>query len=94
MLLASVNYVTSKPQPSETFDHQAVLARDDTYHIFWKFDEKSITFEVHVKTKGYVGFGLSPNGGMKDSDIVIGWVKDGKAYFQVGDIVVKQYIHA
>ena len=90
MLMASVIPVNSKPQPSEPFDYQAVLSKDDTYHLFWKFDEKNITFEVHVKSKGYVGFGLSPDGSMKGSDIVIGWVKDGKAYFQVGDYFVKK----
>jgi hypothetical protein len=29
-----------------------------------------------VATTGWVGFGLSPNGQMPDSDVVIGWVTD------------------
>lgn len=32
--------------------------------------------QVHVEALGYVGFGLSPNGGMAGSDVVIGWVYD------------------
>ena len=28
----------------------------------------------HVQTHGYIGFGLSPNGNMAGSDVVIGWV--------------------
>ncbi len=30
--------------------------------------------QVHVQTHGYIGFGLSPNGNMAGSDVVIGWV--------------------
>ena len=29
---------------------------------------------MSAKTLGWVGFGISPNGGMKGSDMVIGWV--------------------
>ncbi len=37
-----------------------------------------------MEALGYVGFGLSPNGGMTGSDVVIGWVlDDGTAVFHV-----------
>ena len=37
-----------------------------------------------MEALGYVGFGISPNGGMAGSDVVIGWVKDdGTAVFHV-----------
>ena len=36
-----------------------------------------------MKTKGWVGLGLSPNGGMKGSDIFLGWVKDGQVELTV-----------
>ena len=32
--------------------------------------------EVHVATQGWVGFGISPNGDMKGSDVIMGWVTD------------------
>ncbi|KAL5500620.1 hypothetical protein EMCRGX_G012211 [Ephydatia muelleri] len=54
------------------------------YQLQWTFDDvrKTITFNVVVHTTGWVGFGLSPNGGMVGSDVVIGWVSgDGKTYF-------------
>lgn len=38
---------------------------------------------MHVKTTGWVGFGISPDGKIRDSDLFIGWVKDGDAYFSV-----------
>lgn len=40
--------------------------------------------EVHCKTDGWVGFGLSPNGGMDQSDVFIGWIdKNGAVNFTV-----------
>ena len=40
--------------------------------------ERIVTFlmQVHVEALGYVGFGISPNGGMTGADVVIGWVSD------------------
>ena len=57
----------------------------DTYVLHWNFRiaERTITFAVNVSTTGWVGFGISPNGGMVNSDIVIGWVRSGRAYFHV-----------
>ena len=53
------------------------------YRLRWRYDENTITFEAEVETKGYIGFGLSPNGAMALSDIVIGGVEKGKPYLQV-----------
>ena len=49
---------------------------EDSYELFWSFDRdlKNITFAVRVNTTGWVGFGLSPNGEMTNSDLVLGWV--------------------
>src|SRR5258708_6486469 len=57
----------------------------EKYHISWITDDESETITViaSVQTRGWIGFGISPNGGMTGSDIVIGWVSDSdsKAYF-------------
>lgn len=42
-----------------------------------------ITFEIQVRTLGYIGFGFSPDGERSGSDIVIGWVDHGQSYFHV-----------
>ena len=57
----------------------------DMYMLHWNFStaERTITFAVNVSTTGRVGFGISLNGGMVNSDVVIGWVKSGRAYFHV-----------
>ncbi|KAM7367921.1 hypothetical protein PAMP_014186 [Pampus punctatissimus] len=49
----------------------------------WGFDdlEGIITFKLEVNTTGWVGFGLSPNGGMAGSDIVIGGLGPNGQYF-------------
>jgi hypothetical protein len=66
--------------------HSSWLDHYHKYHLKWKTDDRTetITFKVEVQTRGWVGFGISPNGGMKNSDIVIGWIADdGKTYFHV-----------
>ncbi len=65
------------------FVHSAALDADGRYNIKWGFDESTITFEVHVETKGYIGFGFSPTGAMSSSDIVIGGVLNGSPYLLV-----------
>ena len=83
LAISSFSATFAMVTPTETFSESVSLVKDDVYHLFWKSDNTSVTFEVHAKVKGWVGFGLSPNGGMPNSDIVIGWVKDGVSYFKV-----------
>ncbi|XP_062324362.1 DBH-like monooxygenase protein 1 homolog [Osmerus eperlanus] len=64
------------------FQHSTVLDPHGKYHLKWSFNRETISFEVEVETTGYVGFGLSPNGAMASSDIVIGGVVDGTPYLQ------------
>ena len=71
------------------YPFSATLSKDSfdqpIYQLQWTFDvvQQTITFNVLVKTTGWVGFGLSPNGGMVGSDVVTGWVNDTGAYLQV-----------
>ncbi|CAH1253750.1 MOXD1 [Branchiostoma lanceolatum] len=60
--------------------HHEVLDENGDFVLSWTFDDEQIEFEARVKTRGWLGLGLSPNGGMPGSDIAIGWVKDGQAY--------------
>ena len=41
-----------------------------------------------METKGYVGFGISPNGTMAGADIMIGYVENGNPIVRVSTIVV------
>ena len=55
------------------------------YELYWNFvnEAEEISFAVRVQTTGWVGFGLSPNGGMPNSDVIIGWVTDDGTIFHV-----------
>ena len=73
---------------SEIYPFKATLNTEDKgglYELYWTFDNaaKTISFAVRVQTTGWVGFGLSPNGQMPNSDVVIGWVANGETFFHV-----------
>ena len=71
---------------SRTYRFSSQLRTGDDYTLYWNFDvqTQNISFAVRVRTTGWIGFGLSPNGQMPNSDVVIGWVdNNGRAYFQV-----------
>lgn len=74
----------TKPLPTNAFEYEFMLDEEGNYWLFWNVSDQNITFEVHVRTRGYVGFGLTSNGKMFPSDVVVGWVKpDGSVYFHV-----------
>ena len=76
-------FISLVPIPTEEFAFYDVLDTNRHFHLFWNFNQTHITFELHARTRGYVGFGLSSNGKMFPSDVVVGWVKDGITYFAV-----------
>ena len=79
------------------YPFSSVLRNDDSsgevvYQVYWDFDTEAETsaFAVRVRTAGWVGFGLSPNGGMIGSDVVIGWVDgSGTVFFNVSKIALQ-----
>ena len=83
-LLTVVPTALSSHDLNSTYKFQATLHED--YTLYWTFDNdaQNITFAVRVRTTGWVGFGLSPNGQMPQSDVVIGWVDGtGGSHFDV-----------
>ena len=84
LLATIVQLATCGHNLEEEYSFSAML--DDAYTLHWNFDleQQTITFAVNVSTTGWVGFGLSPNGQMPQSDVVIGWVdSDGNTQFHV-----------
>ena len=72
--------------PSESYTHHESIIDTDPgqFNIYWKvFSTQEIQFEVHVRTLGWVGLGISTNGGMKGSDIAIGWYDASGAHLKV-----------
>ena len=81
--------VNASARASQELWHSIKLNGDD-YIIYWSADSvhKVIKFAVSVRTTGWVGFGLSPNGQMPNSDVVIGWMDENKVpHFTVNSIV-------
>ena len=73
---------------SSRYPFQKVLFDDQGqfYGLYWNYSiaAGTIHFAVNVSTTGWVGFGVSPNGQMPGSDVVIGWVAaNRKAYVHV-----------
>ena len=71
------------------------LLSSPSYELYWDVDEPSgnLSLAVRVNTTGWVGFGVSPNGGMPNSDVVMGWVEDdGTVVFQVVNFVAYQHL--
>ena len=70
---------------SQEYRFSSTLDSDGQYKLYWNYNlnAQTIYFAVRVQTTGWVGFGISPNGGMVGSDVVIGWVEgDGAVQFK------------
>lgn len=79
------NSVGAHDLPAE-YRFSAKFANGD-YLLYWNVDlqSKVISFAVDVATTGWVGFGISPNGQMPGSDVIMAWVDDrnGQVVFSV-----------
>ena len=87
-LACALSFATCAHDLSETYPFMVTLNTEDNgglYELYWTFDNaaETISFAVRVQTTGWVGFGLSPNGQMPNSDVVIGWVDNGVTFFHV-----------
>jgi hypothetical protein len=68
--------------PTDKYAYYSDLVTGGVYRLYWNYTSTDFIAEVHVKTSGWVGFGLSPNGGMGNADIYIGWIdSNGRANF-------------
>ena len=85
--LLSVFLCSSLAQDAELqarFDNFTQLNGNPLYELYWSVEGNISSFAVRVQTTGWVGFGISPNGQMLDSDVIMGFV-DGSG---AGNITV------
>lgn len=66
-----------------SYPHSAVLDGAGAYRLRWGRRGSALALRLEVRTRGYVGFGLSASGGMASADIVVGGVERGQPYLQV-----------
>lgn len=59
----------------------------NNYHIRWfSNDPEYLVMEITAPVRGYVAVGFSPNGAMRGSDIVMGWVDSFTGHAYVRDL--------
>ena len=96
--LTVVGLAAAAHELSQEYAFSAILDDAGDYQLFWSFslEEGTISFAVNVSTTGWVGFGLSPNGQMPGSDVVIGWVDStGNAILHVSVLArLRRMIHS
>lgn len=91
LALAIASSTCEKTPLEDKYRFSQQLDRNGQYWLYWSFDSETISFGVSVETTGWVGFGLSPNGQMPQSDVVIGWVDAaGEPHFDVSGKFVQQ----
>ena len=65
--------------------HHTVLDKEGKVHLSWRPDTDKVTFRYSVATRGYIGLGFSPGGGMHGADIVLCWVDTWSGQVHVTD---------
>ena len=89
LVLVSQSSAQSSADLSSIYQFNASLHERYTLHWSINNDAQTIRFAVRVRTTGWVGFGISPNGQMPQSDVVIGWVDSaGRSYFDVSRMLL------
>lgn len=58
-------------------EYKEILDKDGNFQVYWSIeeDEKSVTFDIVGNTTGFVGFGITLDGTLKNADIFIGGVR-------------------
>ena len=70
--------------PTGSYVNYVDLKDGGDYRFYWNVTNTALIGEIHCRTQGWVAFGLSPNGGMDQSDVVVGWIDaNGNTNFTV-----------
>ncbi len=80
---------TSSSQPSGPWKADGVIEKNEYPHelplaggkftVYWRNDNEYLYMALEGQTTGWVAIGFEPSTAMKDADMIIGWVRDGKA---------------
>ncbi|CAF0875388.1 unnamed protein product [Adineta ricciae] len=84
LLIYQYNAITSPIPPFVEYAHSAEL-QTNVADLWWSVNDtqQEITFELHIRSLGWIALGISPAGGMKGADIAIMWVdSQGKVVLQ------------
>ncbi|CAF1123173.1 unnamed protein product [Adineta ricciae] len=84
LLIYQCNAITSPIPPFVEYVHSTEL-QTNVADLWWSVNDtqQEITFELHIRSLGWIALGISPAGGMKGADIAIMWVdSQGKVVLQ------------
>ncbi len=90
LVLLLTSYAAGLPYNFAVVEREEVLEPNEAYVVQWKVtpETSTVQFMVTAATTGFVGFGLSPAGGMRGADIVVGGVfPNGSTYFAVRPVM-------
>jgi hypothetical protein len=84
------------PEPIGNYTNHKVLIKPDIYQVYWRTTKTDIFFEVHSKNgqdDRWTSFGLSPDGEMPYSDVVVyGYETNGSNFFHDAYINGSSYV--
>jgi hypothetical protein len=85
----SVLHLKSNALSAPAYANSKIIAEPDLFTLYWNYTKSEVIAEVHVKiSTGWLGFGLSPNGGMDGSDVFVFYAQNnGVANFTDRHIV-------
>ena len=62
---------------NDEFIEKTYLGENHKFRLYWTNEANGkIQIGIEAETTGWVALGISPNGGMLSSDVMIGWVDD------------------
>lgn len=82
-----------KGTPTDKFANYIDLV-PGIYRFYWNLTKSEdgnsteLIGEIQCRTLGWMGFGLSPNGKMRGSDVIVGWIDDGAVNFTVNNQLI------
>lgn len=81
------------PSPTSTYSYKKILVEPHTFILHWNFTKTELIGEIHVMTHGWIGFGITPNGGMDGSDVFVAWIQsNGQVHFTDRHIKIRSVI--
>lgn len=85
-MLVLLSFTTVCMTSEIQWDHRVDL--DDNFQLLWRVKRPDIIFEVRARTHGYLGFGFARNERIYGADMIVGWVDNKHAFFQVSKMML------
>ena len=86
MALASGTALSSMGAWDDEFDYASDLEEQQRFRLYWSnLEDDVIELGIEAESTGWIAVGISPNGGMVNSDIILAWVDDANSSVHLED---------